>query len=110
MYHYLKDALAETAWRPSVQKLWSQIRIQDHWRMPVEETQRIIGLSEDLMDTTLLGRSNPAEETDLVAAAQECADTINHEQGVQQVKIRAEFRLASSFRETRRPCRECCSA
>jgi two-component system probable response regulator PhcQ len=90
MYHYLKDVLAETAWRPSVHKLWSQLRIQDHWRMAVEETQRVITLSEELMDTTLLTGSGSAEETDLVAVAQECADAINHEQGSQQIKIRAD--------------------
>jgi two-component system probable response regulator PhcQ len=90
MYHYLKDVLGETAWRPSVHKLWSHLRVQDHWRMAVEETQRVIGLSEELMDETILNPAGSAGEADLVAIAQECADAINQEQGVQQVRIRAE--------------------
>jgi two-component system probable response regulator PhcQ len=87
MYHYMKDALAEAAWRPTVQNQWSQLRVQDHWRIPVDETQRTINLSEDLMDHTLLTGNGYGEEADLVALANECADAINNEHGTQHIKI-----------------------
>ncbi len=54
MYNYLKDALAESAWRSSVQRQWSQLRTQDHWRIPVEEAHRNINLSEELMSKPLV--------------------------------------------------------
>jgi two-component system probable response regulator PhcQ len=86
MYHYLKDALSETAWRPAIQKQWSQLRVQDHWRIPLEETQRAIILSEDLADTALAA-NNTNEKADLVAVTNACADAINRELGGSQVRI-----------------------
>ncbi len=62
MYHYLKDALAETAWRPAVQKQWSQLRVQDHWRIPVEETQRAVNLTEELMDRAFFASNDAGAE------------------------------------------------
>jgi two-component system probable response regulator PhcQ len=91
MYHYLKDAIAETAWRPSVQKVWSQLRIRDHWRIPVEETQRSIDLSEELTRVPLRADDGSSEKnTDVVSIVTSCAETINRELGAQQISIGTE--------------------
>ncbi|AGK57983.1 response regulator receiver protein [Hyphomicrobium denitrificans 1NES1] len=87
MYHYLKDALAEPCWRPIVRKQWSQLRVQDHWRIPVDETQRAINLTEDLMDRALFASNDAGASADLVAIASACADSINEEQGEKHVRI-----------------------
>jgi two-component system probable response regulator PhcQ len=87
MYQYLKDALAETAWRPGVQKQWSQLRVQDHWRIPVEETQRAIDLTEDLMDHAFLAGNDTGSGADLLLIAQECARAINEEYGSQDIRV-----------------------
>ncbi|MES1179943.1 MAG: response regulator, partial [Hyphomicrobium sp.] len=88
--HYLKDALAETAWRPAAQKLWSQLRIRDHWRIPVEETQRSIDLSEELTSTALFADNAAGGDVDLIAVMGACAETINRELGTQQICIKSE--------------------
>lgn len=85
MYNYLNDALAEPAWRSAVQQ--AQLRVQDHWRIPVNETQRMISLSEDLMNKELTAAQGAAEQTDLVALVDDCAQAVNHEHGSQQVNI-----------------------
>lgn len=94
MYHYLKDAIAETSWRPSAQKQWSQLRIRDHWRIPVDETQRGIDLSEELTRKTLHADAiveNGAEMgADVVAIVATCADAINRELGAQQICVSTE--------------------
>jgi two-component system probable response regulator PhcQ len=90
MYHYLKDALAETAWRPAIQKQWTQLRAQDHWRIPVEETERAINLTEDLMDRALLVSNDTDANADLVAIAHECARAINDEYGGQNVGVHSD--------------------
>jgi len=87
MYNYLKDALAEPAWRSAVQQQWSQLRVQDHWRIPVNETQRMISLSEDFMNKELTTPQGAAEQTNLVALVNNCAQAVNHEHGSQQVNI-----------------------
>ena len=87
MYNYLKDALAEPAWRSAVQQQWSQLRVQDHWRIPVNETQRMISLSEDFMNKELTAPQGAAEQTNLVALVNDCAQAVNHEHGSQQVNI-----------------------
>ncbi len=90
MYHYLKDAVSETAWRPSAQKLWSQLRIRDHWRIPVEETQRTIDLSEALKTTTLHADAGSGKSVDLVSVIAGCADAINRELGAQHICVNAD--------------------
>jgi len=91
MYHYLKDAIAETAWRPSVQKVWSQLRIRDHWRIPVEETQRSIDLSEELARIPLHADSTNSEKSaDIASIVTSCAETINRDLGVQQISVALE--------------------
>lgn len=87
MYNYLKDTLAETAWRPAIQKQWSQFRAQDHWRIPVEETQRAINLAEDLMEPVLVASNDTGTEADLVAIANACARVINDEYGGQETRV-----------------------
>jgi two-component system probable response regulator PhcQ len=87
MYNYLKDALAEPVWRPFVQKQWSQLRIQDHWRIPVDETQRAINLTEDLMDRSLFANNESGAGADIVAIANACADSINEEHGQRHVRV-----------------------
>jgi two-component system probable response regulator PhcQ len=87
MYHYLKDALAEPSWRSIVRKQWSQLRVQDHWRIPVDETQRAINLTEDLMDRALFANNDAGASADLVALANCCADSINEEHGENHVRI-----------------------
>ncbi|HET6387841.1 response regulator [Hyphomicrobium sp.] len=88
MYQYLKDAIAETSWRPSAQKVWSQLRIRDHWRIPVEETQRAVDLSTELTKPPLLA-DRQAGEVDLIATLKDCADAINKDLGANQVVINA---------------------
>jgi len=90
MYNYLKDALAEPAWRPSVQKQWLQLRVQDHWRIPIDETQRAIHLTEDLMDRALFASNDAGASADIVAIANACADNINDELGEPHVKVSSE--------------------
>jgi two-component system probable response regulator PhcQ len=90
MYNYLKDALAEPVWRPSIQKQWSQLRVQDHWRIPVDETQRAINLTEDLMDRTLFASNDASASADIVAIANACADSINEELGERHVRVSSE--------------------
>jgi two-component system probable response regulator PhcQ len=90
MYHYLKDAIAETSWRPSAQKLWSQLRIRDHWRIPVEETQRAIDLSEELSRETLHADIGPGHDADIVSIVTSCAEAINREIGAQQIFVNAD--------------------
>lgn len=90
MYHYLKDSIAETSWRPAVQKIWSQLRIRDHWRIPVEETQRAIDLSGELTQTTLLANEDPGKNADVVAIVSSCAEAINRELGAQQIYVSAD--------------------
>jgi two-component system, probable response regulator PhcQ len=90
MYHYLKDALAETAWRPAAQKLWSQLRIRDHWRIPVEETQRAIDLSEELTSTALFANGTSGKDVDVIAVMAACAETINRDLGAQQICIHSD--------------------
>lgn len=87
MYNYLKDALAEPVWRPFVQKQWSQLRVQDHWRIPVDETQRAINLTEDLMDRALFANNDAGAIADIVAIANACADSINEEHGERHVRV-----------------------
>ncbi|MBS0251921.1 MAG: response regulator [Proteobacteria bacterium] len=89
MYNYLKEAIAETSWRPSAQKLWSQLRIRDHWRIPVEETQRAIDLSEELSRETLHADIGPGHDADIVSIVTSCAEAINREIGAQQVCVNA---------------------
>lgn len=90
MYHYLKDAITETSWRPSAQKIWSQLRVRDHWRIPVEETQRAIDLSEELKSTALLADRGPGKDANVVSIVSACADAINRELGAQQICINAD--------------------
>ncbi|MBS0234722.1 MAG: response regulator [Proteobacteria bacterium] len=90
MYHYLRDAIAETSWRPAAQKIWSQLRIRDHWRIPVEETQRAIDLSEELKRTTLLADKDHGKDADIVSIISGCADAINRELGAQQICVHTE--------------------
>jgi two-component system probable response regulator PhcQ len=87
MYNYLKDALAESAWRSSVQRQWSQLRTQDHWRIPVEEAHRNINLAEELVSKPLVMGAQANGETDLVALINDCAQTVNNETGLQQIKV-----------------------
>jgi two-component system probable response regulator PhcQ len=87
MYNYLKDALAETAWRPAVQKQWSQMRAQDHWRIPLDEAQRMIALSEELMDEAFTCHQNNGDRTDLLSVINACAETVNHDFGEQQIRV-----------------------
>jgi two-component system probable response regulator PhcQ len=87
MYNFLRDALAEPAWRPSIQKQWGQLRMQDHWRIPVDETHRMINLSEDLMRGASAIDDGAKAETDLVAVMKTCAKALNDEQGSQQVLV-----------------------
>lgn len=88
MYQYLKDSIAETSWRPAAQRAWSQLRIRDHWRIPVEETQRAVDLSEELTTPPLLADAQVAE-VDLIAALSACAEAINKDLGAKQVVINA---------------------
>ncbi|WP_045836510.1 response regulator [Hyphomicrobium sp. 99] len=88
MYQYLKDSLAETSWRPSAQKAWLQLRIRDHWRIPVEETQRAVDLSGSLTTPPLLADAQVAE-VDLIATLSACAEAINKDLGAKQVVIHA---------------------
>jgi two-component system probable response regulator PhcQ len=90
MYNYLKDALSEPVWRPFVQKQWSQLRVQDHWRIPVDETQRAINLTEDLMDCALFANNDAGASADIVAIANACADSINEEHGERHVRVSSE--------------------
>jgi two-component system probable response regulator PhcQ len=87
MYNYLKDALSEAAWRPAVQKQWSQLRAQDHWRIPLDEAQRMITLSEELMDEALVRAQNADDQTDLLSVINDCAEAVNHDFGEQQVRV-----------------------
>ncbi|HML27728.1 MAG TPA: response regulator [Hyphomicrobium sp.] len=87
MYHYLKDAIAETSWRPAAQKLWSQLRIRDHWRIPVEETQRAIDLSEELKREALHANAGQGQGADVVSIVTSCANAINRELGAQQIYV-----------------------
>lgn len=90
MYHYLKDAIAETSWRPAAHKLWSQLRIRDHWRIPVEETQRAIDLSEELKREALHANAGPEQGADVVSIITSCANAINRELGAQQIYVSTE--------------------
>jgi two-component system probable response regulator PhcQ len=90
MYHYLKDAIAETSWRPAAQKLWSQLRIRDHWRIPVEETQRSIDLSEELTRECLHADIGAGTDTDVASIVMSCAEAINRELGAQQICVNTE--------------------
>ena len=90
MYRYLKDAVAETAWRPSAQKLWSQLRVRDHWRIPVEEAERTIELSESLKTPVLNASTGALNSTDVVSVITECADSINRDAGAAQISVTAE--------------------
>jgi two-component system, probable response regulator PhcQ len=90
MYHYLKDAITETSWRPAAQKIWSQLRVRDHWRIPVEETQRAIDLSEELRSAALLADRSPGKDANVVSIVSACADAINREFGAQQICITAD--------------------
>lgn len=90
MYHYLKDAITETSWRPAAQKIWSQLRVRDHWRIPVEETQRAIDLSEELKSAALLADRGPGKDANVVSIVSACADAINRELGAQQICINAD--------------------
>ncbi|MFA5958649.1 response regulator [Hyphomicrobium sp.] len=87
MYHYLKDAIADTSWRPSAQKLWSQLRIRDHWRIPVEETQRSVDLSEELTRETLHAGAENGTDVDIVSLVSSCAESINREFGAQHISV-----------------------
>lgn len=90
MYHYLNDAIAETSWRPAAQKIWSQLRIRDHWRIPVEETQRAVDLSDELKHAALVGDPGPGKNADVVSAVAACAEAINRELGAQQICVHAD--------------------
>jgi two-component system probable response regulator PhcQ len=90
MYHYLKDAVSETAWRPSAQKLWSQLRIRDHWRIPVEETQRTIDLTDALKAAQLHADAGSEKRVDIVSLISTCAEAINRELGAQHVCVNAD--------------------
>ncbi len=90
MYHYLRDAITETSWRPAAQKIWSQLRVRDHWRIPVEETQRAIDLSEELKSAALLADKGPGKDANVVSIVSACADAINRELGAQQICINAD--------------------
>ncbi|HVX37646.1 MAG TPA: response regulator [Hyphomicrobium sp.] len=87
MYNYLKDALAEPVWRSFVQRQWSQLRVQDHWRIPIDETQRAINLTEDLMDRSLFANDEAGASADIVAITNACADSINEEHGQRHVRV-----------------------
>jgi two-component system, probable response regulator PhcQ len=87
MYRYLKDALAETAWRNPAQKQWSQLRLQDHWRVPIDETQRAVALSETLLNKGVLVNDGTVADVDLVAAVGKIAEDINQDYGSPQVNV-----------------------
>ncbi len=76
--------------RPSAQKLWSQLRIRDHWRIPVEETQRAIDLSEELTSTALFANGTSGKDVDVIAVMAACAETINRDLGAQQICINSD--------------------
>lgn len=90
MYGYLKDMLAETAWRSTVKKQWAETIANDHWRLPVEETQRLIGLSQQLMDPSLVQNAETGAETDLVSVISDCAQSLKRAHNIMSVSVKCE--------------------
>jgi two-component system, probable response regulator PhcQ len=90
MYNYLKDALAEVAWRPAVHQLWSQLRVRDHWRIPVEETQRGIALANSFRSPPAAPSNQTSEEIDVMALASECASAVKTHLGADVFTVTAD--------------------
>lgn len=90
MRNYLKDALAETAWRPAIRKQWSELPPENHWRLPIEEAQRFVKLSEQLVDESLMAHHQDDQEAELVSVISDCAAALRDAHNKMAVSVRSE--------------------
>ncbi|WP_072395138.1 response regulator [Hyphomicrobium sp. CS1GBMeth3] len=90
MRNYLKDALAETAWRPAIRKQWSELRSECHWRLPVEEAQRLVQLSRQLVDDSTMAHHQDHQEAELVSVVSNCASALRDAHNKMSVSVRSE--------------------
>ncbi len=88
IYDYLKDMLSETAWRGTIKRQWAEMPPHNHWELPVAETQRLIDLSQQLMDSSLEISEGTECESDLVTIVSDCAHSLK----------RAHHSMSVSFR------------
>lgn len=89
IYNFLKDSLAETSWRFAVQRQWALLRAQDHWRIPVDETNRMMKLSEDLADPTLAPANDNGGASDIVSVVTASAERLNRREDGRRISIRS---------------------
>lgn len=94
MYDYLKDMLSETAWQTTVKRQWDTMPVSEHWQLPVNETQRLIGLATQLMDRTLVAQPEAAQDTDMVEMVGNCANSLKLAHGVMSVSVLPEVKSA----------------
>lgn len=95
MYDYLKDMLTETAWQPAVKRQWETMPNNDHWQLPVTETQRQIGLSMQLMDPALTPANDASAATDAVAVIADCANALKVAHGAMMISLQQDIDTAT---------------
>ena len=94
MYDYLKDTLAETSGRSAVKKQWAEMPAKDHWRLPVQETQRLMGLSEKLLESTLIDASSDDTKSDVVSIVSDCAQSLRAAHSMMSVSVQSDVEKA----------------
>lgn len=94
MYDYLKDMLSETAWQNTVKRQWDSMPVSEHWQLPVNETQRLIGLATQLMDRSLISTPEAAQESDMVSIVGDCAKSLKLAHDVMSVSVLPEVKMS----------------
>ena len=90
MYDYLKDMLTETAGRSAIKKQWAEMPARDHWRLPVQETQRLIGLSEKLLDSSIIQSRQEEPKADVVSIVSDCAQSLRAAHAMMSVSVQSD--------------------
>ncbi len=90
IHGYLMDTLAETAWRPAVKRQWTELANKDHWRLPVEEAQRLIGIATDLNDTSLIEGLASGDAANVVDVLEDCAANLRRAHSVMAISVQSE--------------------
>lgn len=90
MYSFIKDTLAETSWRAAIERQWETVRSEDHWRMPVEETKRLISITGQLNGGA--PAASPAEEgkTELVSVVSDCAEALRSTHRLMNITVHSD--------------------
>lgn len=90
IYEYLKDQLSESCFRMAVNSRWQKMKPEDHWRLPLDESQRLVSVADELV------KKAPASETemqtDVLPLLAECASALTAAHRMMSVSVHTDER------------------